>query len=73
RFNAAMRQGMSPIRVARVIRRIIEQDAPHLRYTVGAQATMLAFLRRSMSQGSFEMLVRRFFDLENKAKRSNEM
>lgn len=72
-FNAAMRQGMSPIRVARVIRRIIEQDAPHLRYTVGAQATMLAFLRRSMSQGSFEMLLRRFFDLENKAKRSNEM
>jgi short-subunit dehydrogenase len=68
-FNASMSQGMSPLRVARVIRRIIEQDAPHLRYTVGAQATMLALLRRSMSQGGFEMLMRRLFDLENKAKR----
>lgn len=68
RFNASMRQGMSPLRVARVIRRIIEQDAPHLRYTVGAQATMLVLLRRSMPQGGFEMLVRRLFDLENKAK-----
>ena len=68
RFNASMRQGMSPLRVARVIRRIIEQDAPHLRYTVGAQATMLVLLRRSMPQGGFEMLVRCLFDLENKAK-----
>jgi short-subunit dehydrogenase len=68
-FNASMSQGMSPLRVARVIRRIIEQDAPHLRYTVGAQATMLALLRRSMPQGGFEMLMRRLFDLENKAKR----
>jgi len=68
-FNASMRQGMHPLRVARVIRRIIEQDAPHLRYTVGAQATILALLRRSIPQGGFEMLVRRLFDLENKAKR----
>jgi NAD(P)-dependent dehydrogenase (short-subunit alcohol dehydrogenase family) len=68
-FNASMRQGMPPLHVARVIRRIIEQDAPHLRYTVGAQATMLALLRRSIPQGGFEMLVRRLFDLENKAKR----
>jgi len=68
-FNASMRQGMPPLRVARVIRRIIEQDAPHLRYTVGAQATMLAILRRSMPQGGFERLVRRLFDLENKAQR----
>ncbi|HZR40775.1 MAG TPA: SDR family NAD(P)-dependent oxidoreductase, partial [Ktedonobacteraceae bacterium] len=43
-FNASMRQGMPPLRVARVIQRIIEQDAPSLRYPVGTQATMLALL-----------------------------
>jgi NAD(P)-dependent dehydrogenase (short-subunit alcohol dehydrogenase family) len=33
------------------------------------QATILALRRRSMPQGGFEMLVRRLFGLENKAKR----
>lgn len=63
-FHTAMRRGMPPVRVARVILRIIKQDSPHLRYTVGAHATMLALLRRVMPQGGFEMLARRIFGME---------
>ena len=48
---------MPPLRAARAVRRIIEQGPPHLRYTVGAQATLLALLRRVMPQRGFEMLV----------------
>lgn len=71
-FNASMRQGMPPLRVARVIKRIIEQDTPHLRYTVGTQVALLALLRRSMPQGGFEMLVQRLFDLEKQNKATVE-
>ncbi|MDQ2713958.1 MAG: SDR family NAD(P)-dependent oxidoreductase [Chloroflexota bacterium] len=64
-FHTAMRQGMPSQQVARAILRIIKQDSPHLHNTVGAQATMLALLRRGMPQGGFEMLVRRIFDMEH--------
>ncbi len=67
-FNTSMRQGMPPLRVARVIRRIIEQDSPRLRYTIGTQATVLALLRRVMPQRGFEMLMRRIFAMERQSK-----
>lgn len=63
-FNTSMRQGMPPLRVARVIRRIIEQDSPRLRYTIGAQAALLVLLRRVMPQRGFEMLMQHIFGIE---------
>ena len=67
-FNASMRQGMPPARVAGVIQQIIEQNSPRLRYTVGTQATVLALLRRMMPQRGFEVLMRRVFGMESQSR-----
>lgn len=66
-FEASMRQGMPPVRVARVIQQIIERRSPRLRYTVGAQATMLTLLRRLLPQSGFELLARRMFGMEGRS------
>lgn len=66
-FNTAMRQGMPPLRVARVLQRIIEQDSSPLRYTIGTQATLLMLLRRVMPQRGFELLMRRLFAMESQS------
>jgi hypothetical protein len=64
-FNTTMRQGMPPLHVARVLRRIIEQDSPPLRYTIGTQAALLMLLRRVMPQRGFELLMQRIFGIES--------
>ena len=58
---------MPPVRVARVIQQIIERRSPRLRYTVGAQATMLTLLRRLLPQSGFELLARRMFGMEGRS------
>jgi hypothetical protein len=57
-FDAAVRRGTSPERVARTIERIVARDAPRLRYTVGREATALALLRRLLPQAGFEAALR---------------
>jgi short-subunit dehydrogenase len=59
-LNSILKNGTLPIKVAEAILNAITTSSPHLRYTVGDDAALLAQKRKELSDSEFQKLVLEF-------------